>query len=445
MKPALMMNSRRTVFLCVLAVGFPSCPCQGESKHSNTSLHPSYRGLVMCGYQGWFRADGDGAGRGWTHYGAGGQFDPEHITIDFWPDVSEYEKTYPTQFDHSNGDTAHLFSSWDKSTIDLHFKWMKQYKISGAFMQRFFRVTHTAESRGTGRVILGHALEAAEKQGRAIAVMYDLSGLKPRGEDCSSVIQDWKELVDQLRVTSRGDQQAYLYHNGKPLVAIWGIGFPDRPYSIRDIGFERLLDFLQHDPVYGGCSIMLGVPTNFRTLDGDTVSDPYLHKLIGRVDIVMPWMVQRFKDTSAEELLRYHNHVKDDQSWCQQRKVDYAPLVFPGFSWHNLGIHSFDGKYPLDQNPRQGGRLYWGLIHEAIRAGAEMLYVAMFDEIDEGTAIFKCTNDPPIGFPCLTYEGLPTDHYLWLTGKAAEMLRSEIPLSSELPERRAEISARDSD
>ena len=421
--------------LLVFAVSIYPSLCMAENKHSKTSRHPSYRGLVMCGYQGWFRAEGDGSGEGWVHYGAHGRFDPKHITVDFWPDVTEYQKTYPTAFTHSNGQTAHLFSSWDKSTVDLHFKWMSDYEISGAFMQRFFRVTRNADSRKKGQLILGHALKAAEKHDRAIAVMYDLSGLKPKGEDCSSVIQDWKELVDQLRVASRGDQQAYLYHNGKPLVAIWGIGFPDRPYSIRDIGFEQLLDFLQHDPEYGGCSIMLGVPTHFRTLDGDTISDPYLHKLIDRVDIVMPWMVQRFKNTSPEEMHRYHNHVKADQSWCKQRKVDYVPLVFPGFSWHNLGIHSFDGKFPLDQNPREGGRLYWGLIHGAISGGAEMLYVAMFDEIDEGTAIFKCTNDPPTGFPCLTYEGLPTDHYLWLTGRAGEMLRREIPLTSEIPHR----------
>jgi hypothetical protein len=33
----------------------------------------------------------------------------------------------------------------------------------------------------------------------------------------------------------------------------------------------------------------------------------------------------------------------------------------------------------------------------AIRAGAEMIYVAMFDEIDEGTAIFKCAKEVPTG------------------------------------------------
>jgi len=30
-------------------------------------------------------------------------------------------------------------------------------------------------------------------------------------------------------------------------------------------------------------------------------------------------------------------------------------------------------------------------------AGAEAAYVAMFDEIDEATAIIPCRNDPPVG------------------------------------------------
>jgi len=69
-------------------------------------------------------------------------------------------------------------------------------------------------------------------------------------------------------------------------------------------------------------------------------------------------------------------------------------------------------------------------------SGAEMLYVAMFDEIDEGTAIFKRTNDPPLG-RCrfVTYEGLPSDQYLWLVGQVKRLLCNTIPVAEKLPPR----------
>jgi hypothetical protein len=63
-----------------------------------------------------------------------------------------------------------------------------------------------------------------------------------------------------------------------------------------------------------------------------------------------------------------------------------------------------------------------------------MAYVAMFDEVDEATAIFKCTNDAPAvdgGF--VTYEGLPSDFYLKLTGAGGKLLRGEIPATDDLP------------
>jgi hypothetical protein len=411
--------------LTVLTIGAASA----GTKHSPSSRYPSYEGRIMCGYQGWFRAEADGSGRGWVHYGRG-KFDPNNCTVDLWPDVSEYKKTYPTGFKLEDGSPARVFSSWDESTVDLHFDWMEQYGIDGVFMQRFFDVTRTEKNRADGRVILGHALKAAQKHQRAIAVMYDLSGLKP-GEDCSSLIQDWKELVDELKLTSQGTNQSYLYHRGKPLVTIWGIGFPDRPYNIRDIGLEKLLDFLKNDPQYGGCSVMLGVPSYFRDLRADTVPDPYLHELMAQADVIMPWMVGRFSASLYGEMNRYGAQVAADQAWCAARKLDYAPCVYPGFSWHNLT----KGRDPHDAIPRLKGRFYWGLMSTAIESGAKMIYVAMFDEIDEATAIFKCTNQPPVNQPpakFLTYEGLPSDHYLWLTGQAGRILRGEVSADKEL-------------
>jgi hypothetical protein len=411
-----------------------------QNKHGKHSLYPSYKGLIMAGYQGWFRAEGDGSNSGWGHYGKGGKFDTEHNTIDFWPDVIDYEKTYKTSFKYPNGIAAEVFSSVDKSTTELHFKWMKEYGVDGVFMQRFFGVTR--EYRNTSKpqdLILRNALEAAKKNGRSIGVMYDLSGLKAEGEDCSSVIEDWKMLVDELKVTSQGDDQTYIYHNGKPLVTIWGVGFPDRPYNIRNIGVNRLIDFLKNDPVYGGCSVMLGVPTYFRDLDKDCVHDPYLHELIESVDIVLPWMVQRFTPYVQKPIDHQRDHVIADIKWCKEHGVDYVPIAYPGFSWRNLSL----GKPELSKYtaygaiPRLGGQFYWDQLTTMVNAGAEMIYVAMFDEIDEGTAIFKVSDNPPNSDKAhfVDNDGMPSDHYLWLTGLGANMLRGEIPVSFEIPKR----------
>ncbi|MEM9016960.1 MAG: hypothetical protein AAGC68_08090 [Verrucomicrobiota bacterium] len=96
-------------------------------------------GRVVTGYQGWFRAEGDGTGMGFHHYKKGKKFEPGHCTIDLWPDLSEFdeEEKFPTPFRHADGRVAHVFSSLHPKTVDRHFRWMAEYGIDGAFVQRF--------------------------------------------------------------------------------------------------------------------------------------------------------------------------------------------------------------------------------------------------------------------------------------------------------------------
>jgi glycoprotein endo-alpha-1,2-mannosidase len=414
---------KRRILVCVLS--FFSLVVAGQQKYSATSSFRSYKGLTMAGYHGWFNAPGDSANMGWNHYATQGRFEPGFCKVDFWPDIKEYSKTYETPFKLADGSPAYLFSSSDSQTVQLHFKWMKEYGIDGVFLQRSVASVKNQVSLHQSNQVLNNVLQASQQFHRAIAIMYDFSGMNDENNDCQVVINDWKHLVDSLHIADRGNQQTYLYHNGKPLVAIWGVGFPDRSNSLR--ATEKIIDFLKNDPVYGGCSILLGVPAFWRDFGRDTEKDPHLHDILRKVDIVRPWFVGRFNnDTYAA----FRDRIKGDIAWCKQYKLDYVPVVFPGFSWHNMHPAS-----PMNQIPRNRGRFFWQQLTGAMQVGAEMLYIAMFDEIDEGTAIFKTTNSPPVGLSnFMSFEsGIPSDYYLFLAGYAAKMLKKQIPFQTEIP------------
>ena len=382
-------------------------------------------GKVLCGYQGWHAAEGDGLGRGWYHWQMDGRFEPGHCKFDLWPDMSELDpdERYPTAFRHADGRAAEVYSDFNRKTVLRHFQWMREYGIDGVFVQRFAgEVFHSAGLRQFNTV-LAHCREGANRNGRTYAVMYDLSGLGAGQID--KVIDDWKLLVDHMQIIS---DKAYQRHRGKPVVAVWGFGFNDgRKYTLAE-GME-LVRFLKEDPRYGGNTVMLGVPTYWRTLDSDAVRDPALLELIAKADIVSPWTVGRYADIPQAKNYA-EKSLAADLAWCKERGKDYLPVVFPGFSWHNMFPNS-----PMNQIPRQGGKFLWAQYAAAKKAGAAMVYQAMFDEVDEGTAIYKCTNDPPVGeSKFVTYEGLPSDHYLKLVGAATKMISDQQPVSEELPQ-----------
>lgn len=408
------------VFLCLslLAVG-------QENKTSNQWKFMSYKGLLMAGYQGWFNAEGDGADRGWFHYANNNVFEPGHTKVDYWPDVTEYPIKYKTPFKLANGEPAYVFSSYDESTVDIHFKWMKEYGIDGVFMQRFVTTLKNPKGAKHYEKVLGSAVKFAKKYGRAISIMYDLSGMNP--EDYKLVIADWKKLVDQYHFNKKEVYENYLFHQKKPLVAVWGAGFNDgRKYGLKEV--EKIIDFLKNDPVYGS-SVLLGVPTFWRELKYDTQDDPFLHQLIRKVDIVHPWFVGRYNEDTYPQ---FQERIKQDIAWCNANSLDYVPVAYPGFSWKNMRPND-----PFNAIPRNKGSFFWKQLSGAIESGADMVYVAMFDEIDEGTAIFKCAQEVPVGLSrFVPYEKeIQPDHYMWLAGQAAGMLKKEIPYQATMPYR----------
>ncbi len=378
----------------------------------------SYKGLVMAGYQGWFNTPVDGANRGWYHYG----FKSGSCSVDFWPDVSDYPVLYKTPLSFRDGNPAYTFSSGDSSAVDVHFRWMKEYGIDGVFMQRFVPEIKNPKGKKHFNKVLKHAMFSSRKYHRAISVMYDLSGMAPGDEDI--LLDDIDQLDKEYGLKSgKGTSACYLYHNGKPLVAVWGIGFNDnRKYGLNEA--VKIIDGLKKR----GYSIMIGVPTYWRELRSDTESNPELHELIKKCDIVLPWFVGRYDEKAYEN---FKSIIKKDIEWCKKNKVDYVPLCYPGFSWKNMkGENSFY----VDRN---SGSFLWKQFSSSIEYGAEMIYVAMFDEIDEGTAIFKCANRRNLPDGNLKFEGiedhLPTDFYLWLTGQAGKMLRKEIGFTRQIP------------
>lgn len=372
----------------------------------------------MCGYQGWHNTPTDGSERGWTHLGKRGVFQPGSCNIDLWPDISEYKKSYKTDFKLADSTFAYVYSSADESTTSLHFSWMKKYGIDGVFMQRFVGEIKRDKGKFHFDKVLSQAMKAAKLYDRAICVMYDLSGMRPGDEEI--LLKDIDELTAKYDLFSSKTCPTYLHHNGKPLVTVWGVGFNDRrAYGLKEA--EIIINALKSK----GFSVMLGVPTYWREFGNDTGKDPKLHELIKNCDIVMPWFVGRYNETSFET---FKSLVPKDLEWCKTNQVDYAPLVFPGFSWQNMNGPK------TTQIPRNKGSFLWKQVANAVESGAEMLYVAMFDEIDEGTAIYKVTNNPPVGASAfVTYEGLPSDFYLKLVGEAGKWIHGKKGYSAELP------------
>ncbi|KAJ3809130.1 hypothetical protein F5876DRAFT_19019, partial [Lentinula aff. lateritia] len=409
----------------------------------------------LVGYQGWFTCEGDGAGLGmyghdWSHWltkcdeeGGGGK-----IATDLWPDMSRYppSELFPVPgIKHKSRRQAFLFSSCNSKTVQRHFNWMACHGIDGVFLQRF--AGQCDPSNPDHKAILDwrdkigdNVRLAAEAEGRVFSITYDVSGVQPNR--IRQILEhDWLHLIRERCIL---DSPNYLQERGKPVVCLWGFGFSKTRHDPDTI--RAIVSFFR-ESTPGGVYIIAGVPTHWRTSDGDSNPNPaFLNLWLESFDAISPWTVGRYRN--EDDATRYSNEtMKADvelitatnQIWPGPfRHVDYIPVVLPGGSGYNMS----GGKWAFNNIKREGGHFLWRQIYNALKNGATIIYGATWDEYDEGTALMPAvesrlllpvSHDSPL-LP-LDEDGysIPADWYMRICGLAAGYLRGECEFQEEFP------------
>jgi len=378
-------------------------------------------GKVLLGYQGWFNCPDDGCNRNWSSWFRG-RPSPGTVTVDMYPDLTEFNTSdlCPVPGFTIRGKQAYLYSAANPNIIDRHFLWMKTYGLDGVLIQRF--VTSIPARRSSGDIVLKNILKAAQNHGRAIAIEYDISGANPEAF-FDTLREDWKYLVNELKITSH---PCYLHHNGRPVLSIWGMGLNDRIPQDPETAMRVVKWFKEEAPAELRVTYMGGVPSYWRALTRDALNNAGWGRVYAYMDVIQPWTVGRYKDVSGADQWQT-NMIESDLAKTRENGQLYMPVIFPGFSWSNLK------KDTPNKIPRNGGTFLWTQARNAHQAGATMLKIAMFDEVNEGTAVYKIAakrqDAPEQGF-WLTLDAdgydLPSDWYLKLSGEITKLFHGEI-------------------
>jgi hypothetical protein len=372
-------------------------------------------GKVICGYQGWFRTPADPTGLSWQHYFRSTLND---VAVDLWPDMSEYsldEQYVVPGWQLNSGKQAYLFSSANKRTVLRHFQWMEAYGLECAEVQRFIASVGTVGDPESYRVLC-YAREAANRTGRTFFVEYDLSGFAP-SVAIPIIRQDWKFMVDSLKLTA---DRRYQFHNGQPVVGIFGF-FTDRFSSS---AADSILQIFRGSGPYSAFVEGSG------QWPWRTDPSPGWAAVYRKMPAYAPWNIGNYVGGAASADASTSTWLPDKQALDSVGGL-YVPVIYPGFSWDNL-----KNQAPGTTNhPRRYGAFLWNQFLAAKQIGAAAVFVAMFDEIDEGTAIFKTANDVPLNHYFLPLEpGLPSDFYLSLTGYGARIIKGTVSPPGSMPD-----------
>jgi len=359
-------------------------------------------GKIVVGYQGWFWAAGDN-----SPYNSWG-----HQNLETWPDIRQYAKTYagsnfnqagvqqPNYFGNlGNGLPAKMFSCYDQSTVNTHFLWMQQNGIDCVALQRFgSALTSDPRDKGFRDSMANRIQTAAINYGRKFYIMYDITGWTNFQTEIKS---DWTNYM-----SAHTSSAAYARQNGKPVVCIWGFGFANRPGNVTS--WTDVINWFKSQ----GCYVIGGVPGGFST---DTPNQPAYNVC----DMLMPWRVGYNASTNFQTM------DTNDLAYCNSHSIDYQTDVYPGTAFYNS-----DATQPKNTIPRMHGDFMWSQFAAAKNAGIGSVYISMFDEMNEATAILNSAEDAssiPAGKYFLTLDAdgthVSSDFYLRLVLDGGKMIK----------------------
>jgi hypothetical protein len=265
-----------------------------------------------------------------------------------------------------------------------------------------------------------------------------------------SVETRWEHLVDDLKLTQ---SPAYLHHKGLPVVTLYGFGINAGSATIATPQqVEELITWFHSGaPPQYRATIVGQTCVGWRTNGQGCLADPAWTTVYNEYDVIQPWYVGAWTDIPGADS-NWNNVIKGDIDQTKANGQGYMPTLWPGTSVSNLKRTQGISGYSLNQIPRLGGQFWWHQLYNYLGSDPNhkisMAYGAMFDEVDEGTAMYKLAatanavpHEAPSGFVYLDMPdsnspsgyNLPSDWYLELANCGTLALHGTFVPTNTIP------------
>ena len=409
------------IFIILIKVSL--CLCAQDKVVDNTSLY----GKWLTGYQAWARTPNDGTNAGWQHYFVGKEFDSKNLVVDFLPDTSEFkdeDKEIVDGLFKPDGTPVALVSGNNPNVIDMHFKWMREYDIDGVWLQKFLMSSKIPDKVGDFEVrnkIMDEVVKASKKYGRVWAINFDPPTI-PEEKLFDVIVDEWKRMVD-LGYTKKDNR--YLHHEGAPVVHIWAMTCPDDHRKTTPELAMKLVEFFGQEGKYKAYFIAGAAWPWARERHKE------FKEFYDNLKCIVPWNVGHAPYDKKDGVSRaYVANWKEDKAIAENLGMMWIPTIYPGFAWVNMHKNVEVAPPIID---RRKGQFLWDQLYAIGQVEPDCVLLAMFDEVDEGTAFFKIEPNPPEGMNLLGTDGMPSDWIMQLVREARRIIRSGEDFPKEMP------------